>query len=105
MKKFFILLILIAIGGTAFWWGKDRLLVDKSTQASYRVAKVEERDIVKNVSAIGALSALVTVEVGCEVSGQIKELQADYNSPVKAGQIIARTRCHTVELLTVRGEP
>ncbi len=104
MKKFFILLILIAIGGTAFWWGKDRLLVDKSTQASYRVAKVEERDIVKNVSAIGALSALVTVEVGCEVSGQIKELQADYNSPVKAGQIIARIDPEGYETLVRQNE-
>lgn len=46
--------------------------------------------LVARVTATGTLSALVTVQVGAQVSGRIQELHADFNSPVKKGQVIAR---------------
>ena len=45
--------------------------------------------MVNTVSASGELSALVTLEVGTEVSGQIKGLLVDCNTTVSADQIIA----------------
>jgi HlyD family secretion protein len=42
------------------------------------------------VTATGTLSALVTVQVGAQVSGRIQELKADFNSSVKKGQVIAK---------------
>ena len=42
------------------------------------------------VSASGTLNAVTTVQVGSQVSGQIKELYVDFNSPVEADQLIAR---------------
>ena len=42
------------------------------------------------MQAAGTLNALVLVEVGSQISGQIKELSADFNSPVTQGQVIAR---------------
>jgi HlyD family secretion protein len=45
---------------------------------------------VATVSATGTLSAVSTVQVGTQVSGQIAELKADYNSYVRQGQLIAR---------------
>ena len=42
------------------------------------------------MTATGTLSALVTVQVGSQVSGRIKEIHADFNSPVKKGQVIAK---------------
>ncbi len=104
MKKILILLALIALGGGTAWWFKDRFPVNKSDQPGYRLTKIENKDIVKNVTAIGALSAVVTVEVGCEVSGQIKELLADYNSSVTAGQIIARIDPEGYETLVRQSE-
>jgi HlyD family secretion protein len=99
MKKIFMLLILIAAGSAALWWQKDSFLAGDKNQVNYRLSRVEERDIVKNVTAVGALSALVTVEVGCGVSGQIMGLLADYNSLVEAGQIIARIDPESFETL------
>jgi HlyD family secretion protein len=43
------------------------------------------------------LNALITVHVGSQISGQIKELSADFNSQVRKGQIIARIDAETFE--------
>ncbi|MEK9968923.1 MAG: efflux RND transporter periplasmic adaptor subunit [Ferrovibrio sp.] len=55
-----------------------------------RTAAVETGALQATVSAAGTLAAVVTVQVGSQVSGQIRELLADFNSEVKAGQLIAR---------------
>jgi len=57
---------------------------------SYRTAPVERGHIVSAVSSSGTLNAVITVQVGSQVSGQIQEMLADYNSEVRAGQVIAR---------------
>ena len=46
--------------------------------------------MVAQVSTTGTLNAVITVQVGSQVSGQIKELGADFNSEVKSGEVIAR---------------
>jgi len=57
---------------------------------SFRLAEVERGPIVSAVSTTGTLNAVITVQVGSQVSGQVKELLADFNSEVKAGLVIAR---------------
>lgn len=52
-------------------------------------ARLERGRIVAKVTASGTLSAIVTVQVGSQVSGRIAELRADFNSQVKKGQLIA----------------
>lgn len=59
--------------------------------------QVETGDVAKLVSASGSVRALTTVEVGSQVSGQIVELNADYNSEVKSGDVIARIDPQTFE--------
>lgn len=56
----------------------------------YETAKVDRGRVVAKVTATGTLSALVTVQVGSQVSGRISELNADFNSPVRKGEVIAR---------------
>jgi HlyD family secretion protein len=53
-------------------------------------SKVERGRITAKVTATGTLSALVTVQVGSQVSGRLSEIKVDYNSMVKKGQLIAR---------------
>jgi multidrug efflux pump subunit AcrA (membrane-fusion protein) len=60
-------------------------------------AVVERGDIVASVQAAGTLNAVVTVEVGSQISGQIKELFADFNSSVTEGQVIARVEPESYE--------
>lgn len=55
----------------------------------YETAPVARGDIVQHVTASGTLSAVVSVDVGSQVSGKISVLNADYNSPVKKGQLVA----------------
>jgi HlyD family secretion protein len=56
----------------------------------FTTLKADKGPIVARVTASGTLSALVTVQVGSQVSGRILELAADFNSPVQKNQIIAR---------------
>ncbi|MGD0201645.1 MAG: efflux RND transporter periplasmic adaptor subunit [Bryobacteraceae bacterium] len=57
---------------------------------AYRTARVDHGLIESTISATGNLNAVVTVEVGTQVSGYIKELHADFNTRVKKGQLVAR---------------
>ncbi len=57
---------------------------------TFRLARVERGPVVSTVSSTGTLNAVITVQVGSQVSGQIKELSADFNSEVRERQVIAR---------------
>jgi HlyD family secretion protein len=60
------------------------------SRTSFRTAPVTKGPVVAAISATGALNAVITVLVGSQVSGNIKELYVDFNSIVKKGQVIAR---------------
>jgi HlyD family secretion protein len=55
----------------------------------YRKEKLDRGDVVATVTATGSLSAVITVQVGSQVSGIISRLHADFNSNVKKGQLLA----------------
>lgn len=57
--------------------------------ARFETASVQRGNISQYVTASGTLSALISVDVGSQVSGKIAELYADFNSPVKKGQLVA----------------
>jgi HlyD family secretion protein len=99
MKRKIIYTVIIVLSIAGGFWGQARFGATKSTEAAYRFTQVERRDMVNSVTATGTLSALVTVEVGSEVSGLIKELLADFNTPVKKDQVIARIDPETYETL------
>ena len=63
-----------------------------SHKSAYKLekARVERGDVTGRVTATGTLSALVTVQVGSQVSGRISELHADFGQRVKKGQVIAK---------------
>lgn len=64
---------------------------------TFRTAKVERGAIVSAVSASGTLAAVVTVQVGSQISGLVKEILVDFNSEVRQGQLIARLDPATYE--------
>ncbi len=87
------LLVLAAAGGGAWWWKAQ----DKNADVQYRTAKLERGNLQASVSASGAVNPVTQVSVGTQVSGQIKELYVDFNSEVKAGQLIAQIDPETFE--------
>src|SRR5690606_14219695 len=62
----------------------------KDEKEPYRTAAVERGSITRTVSASGSLEALVTVEVGSQISGQIKRVVVDFNDEVRAAQALAQ---------------
>jgi len=59
-------------------------------EVRWETAMVDRGHITAQVTATGTLSALVTVQVGSQVSGSILNLHADFNATVKKGQVIAK---------------
>ena len=55
----------------------------------YDTSDVDRGTIAAKVTATGSLAALLTVQVGSQVSGRVQKLFVDYNSPVKKGQPVA----------------
>lgn len=55
----------------------------------YQTAVVTRGSIVQAVTATGTLNPVVNVQVGSQISGNIEKLLVDFNSPVKAGQVVA----------------
>ena len=70
--------------GWAVWEFQPGPEVEVSTSA------VTAGPITRRIVATGTLQAVTTVEIGSEVSGVVQSLEADYNSPVHVGQVIAR---------------
>lgn len=56
---------------------------------AYESTTVARGDVLQHVTASGSLSALVSVDVGSQVSGKVTHLYADFNSPVRKGQLVA----------------
>lgn len=61
----------------------------KKAGFTYSEAEVAKEDIVNSVTATGTIEPVTSVDVGTQVSGVISKLYVDYNSVVKAGQVIA----------------
>jgi HlyD family secretion protein len=75
----------IGLGG-AGWWQ----LGDSDKEPPYVTTPAQRASITQVVSSTGTLQAVVTVQVGSQVSGTIEKLFADFNTKVKAGQIVAQ---------------
>jgi HlyD family secretion protein len=82
---------LAGAGGYYYWQQRGTGQLDVQTVALTR------GDLRRVVSTTGAVSALVTVDVGSQLSGKIGELNVDFSSKVKQGQVLARIEPFTFE--------
>lgn len=80
-------LVIIAAAAAAAWY-YYRGQADKAPE--YSTTKVTRGDITQVVTATGDLQPVVTVDVGAQVSGKVVEVLVDFNSRVKAGDVLAR---------------
>jgi HlyD family secretion protein len=84
--------LVAAIGGGVWWWQAGA-----GSQVEYRSAAISRGNLQATVAASGAVSPVAQVSVGTQVSGQIREVLVDFNSEVKAGQLIAQIDPETFE--------
>jgi HlyD family secretion protein len=88
MKRLLSLVLVgLAVGAGA--WGYF-YTQSRGNAPKYRLARVERGPLTSAVAATGNVNAVITVQVGSQVSGQIAALMADFNSIVRKDQVIAR---------------
>lgn len=75
----------VMVGG---WYWTQRGKADQA--GAFRTIEVERGDIRVAISATGTLSAISTVVVGSQISGQVTDVLVDFNSEVKRGEVLAR---------------
>jgi HlyD family secretion protein len=96
MKRAAVLaLVVAALAAGAWYWYQAR---DGNGEVRYRLARAERGPIAAVVVASGTLNAVTTVQVGSQISGQVKEIFADFNTAVKKDQVIAQIDPSTFEL-------
>ena len=84
--KWLVIFLVLAAAGGVFLILEGR----RTDQPEYQSAKVARGDLTQSVTATGTLNPVTNVTVGSQISGIIQKLYADWNSPVKANQVLAQ---------------
>src|ERR1700722_11342219 len=82
--RWIIVVCVLVVTGLVIAWG-----VNLSTPAQHFTAKLERGAIHDVVEATGTINAVITVQVGSQVSGTISKLNVDFNSRVHKGDVVA----------------
>jgi HlyD family secretion protein len=86
IKKIVVAVVVIGVLAAGGWL----LLKNRGNGVQFRTERVTRGDLRAAVTATGTVSAVTTVLVGTQVSGTIKAIFVDFNSPVKKGQLLAQ---------------
>jgi HlyD family secretion protein len=105
MRRLSLLLVAVALLGAATWWATPMArpwLPGWAGGAAtdgprLRLAEADRGPVTAVVAATGTVNPVLSVQVGSQLSGQIRELFADFNTRVKAGQPVARLDTRTIE--------
>ena len=76
---------LLITAGAVLWW-----MIERKEEPRYVTAQVDRGSVIQSVTATGTVNPVIVVQVGTYDSGPIIAIYADFNSPVKAGQLIAK---------------
>ncbi|MBP7382504.1 efflux RND transporter periplasmic adaptor subunit, partial [Myxococcota bacterium] len=90
----------VAVGAVLVSGAGDR----KTSAPVWQTSPVKRGDVEYKVTASGTLSPLVTVQVGSQVSGRMKEIFVDFNSDVKKGQVLATIDPSLVEFEVLKAK-
>jgi HlyD family secretion protein len=105
MRRTPLLLAALAALGAAAWWGAPMARpwlpgwITGAAEAAprLRLAEADRGPITAVVAATGTVNPVLSVQVGSQLSGQIREMFADFNTRVTAGQPVARLDTRTIE--------
>lgn len=82
-----------AVAGGAAYFQRQKL----NREPEYQTATIVRSEITQAVTATGQLNPVLNVQVGSQISGIIQKLNADFNSRVKAGEVIAQLDAATYQ--------
>lgn len=84
-----VVFAVLAIAGFSAWLAWPQLFAGKDPIATYQFATVQRGDVEDLVTATGTLQPRDYVDVGAQVSGQLKRIHVEVGSEVKAGELLA----------------
>lgn len=86
LGKLIIPVVLVALlGAGLYWW-----LHQPAPAPVFTTTTVSRADLVQNVTATGTLESVTSIDVSSQISGLIADVLVDYNTPVHAGDVLAR---------------
>jgi len=88
MKKALLLVVVLGLAAAAYFFYRVRVAREEATP-EYTTATIARGDVLQVVTATGQIDAVLSVDVGSQISGLITKLYADFNTPVKEGQKLA----------------
>ena len=98
-------IVLCLLGGGGYWYSSSQTAVQE-TQQQIKTVAVQRGDVMTEVSATGALSAVRSIEISSKVTGRITEMRGEENQHVQAGEVLAvldsRALQQTLEQLRVK---
>lgn len=94
-----IVAALIVVGAAYWFFARGR-----EKEPEYQTAVVQRGELVQVVTATGQLNPMTNVTVGSQISGIIKRIYVDFNSPVKVGQVLAELDPATYERAVAQAE-
>ena len=97
LRKIIIAVVVLALLGLGWYAWSKRTAAE--AEGAFRTETVQRGDIRVAISSTGTLSAISTVTVGSQVSGQITEVMVDFNDHVKKGEVLA-----TIDASTYRAQ-
>jgi HlyD family secretion protein len=101
LRNIIIAVVVVALLGLGWYaWGKRKAA---DAEGGYRTETVQRGDIRVAISATGTLSAISTVTVGSQVSGQITDVLVDFNDRVQKGQVLATIDASTYQAQIEQG--
>ena len=100
LKWLVILLIVGGVGGAVAW----HFMNHGNAEPQFQTQEVARGDIIQAVTATGTLNPVTNVTVGSQISGNILKLYVDWNSPVKANQVVAELEPSTYKAAVSQAE-
>ncbi len=87
MKKLLAVLVLAALAAGGWYYYESRNAAAEAP--TFNTVTLAKGDILQVVTATGTLDPLISVDVGSQISGLVKKLYVDFNTPVKKGDKLA----------------
>src|SRR6478736_5687075 len=87
-----LLLLILAAGGVAYFYARQ-----EGNQYSYATQPVKRGDLTVLVTATGSVQPTEQVDISSELSGTVRDVNVDYNSEVKAGEVLAALDTNKLE--------
>ena len=96
MRGYLIALTVLLVGAVGFY-GWQKWVASKADATSLVTVKVERGDIVQLAQANGTINPVSVINVGTQISGVVKTINADFNQTVEKGQVLAELDTRVLE--------